>query len=568
MNRKPIYLLLLFIMLSGLTACGPAHAADRSPPDATSTPPEAPTPTATSMPVDAPAALVTSAKADLAERLGLTPDQIVIDNITPTEFSDASLGVAEPGQVYAQVITPGYIIELNAEGERYRYHAGDGRVVAAPSAKKSPNQPPDGKLTIEGVEVTEAHVIIRGISSLPNGAEISTELWADGTPQSWWPADARATVEGGTWSLEIPLEAEMALQPGVQYMIRAYQPDGPNVVSTFPFDLDAPPQPPAEDPALFLPESAEPVQRASADLNGDGTLEEIVLAGWGGACNCVGYEALQMFVLTTDGASAYDIAWQSTQLPSDRTESMEVQDVNGDGLPEVVSLQTMGANGESLYLLGWQNDGCGWLTPQGGHFDGQNAFGENGARVQDMDGDGIFEILASYGPAAAQTDVYAWDGEAYVYQRTMDSVEASYVRAQVTAAGLSLDVPAAWTEIAPGIWAASEEAELRLGVRATDLEPPQEPEAALLPQPAQVLEAVPVELNWGSGRRFTVEVYEEAEEGTGQAPVQAVEIHVLVVLEREGTRRAYDVFVAAPDAQRLRNLETTLQHVLASVDLD
>jgi hypothetical protein len=142
------------------------------------------------------------------------------------------------------------------------------------------------------------------------------------------------------------------------------------------------------------------------------------------------------------------------------------------------------------------------------------------------------------------------------------------VRVSLAEAGLSLDVPAAWTEIAPATWAASEESPWRLGVRWVDLEPPQEPEAALLPQPAQILASEPVELAWGSGRRFTVEVYGEAEEGVGQAQVQSVETHVLVVVERDGGRRAYDITVSAPDAQRLRNLESTLQRALTSVVLE
>jgi hypothetical protein len=82
------------------------------------------------------------------------------------------------------------------------------------------------------------------------------------------------------------------------------------------------------------------------------------------------------------------------------------------------------------------------------------------------------------------------------------------------------------------------------------------------------LTSEPVELAWGSGRQFTVEVYGEAEEGAGQAQVQTVEAHVLVVVERDGGRRAYDITVSAPDAQRLHTLESTLQRALTSVVLE
>ncbi|MGD1994522.1 MAG: hypothetical protein PVI59_15110 [Anaerolineae bacterium] len=75
--------------------------------------------------------LVELATADLAQRLGISPDEIEVQGVEPTEFPDASLGVPEPGEDYAQVVTPGTVIELVAQGELYRYHGADGRVVFA-----------------------------------------------------------------------------------------------------------------------------------------------------------------------------------------------------------------------------------------------------------------------------------------------------------------------------------------------------------------------------------------------------------------------------------------------------
>jgi hypothetical protein len=187
---------------------------------------------------------VALAKADLAERLGIESSEVELVDVEPTEFSDASLGVPEPGQVYAQVITPGYIIELAVGQQTYRYHASDERIVAVPN---DAGEPPTGDITIKGVEVTDEQVAIRGTSTLPDDTCVSAELWADGAPLTWWPTDICALITEGTWELAIPLNAEQALQPGVQYMVRAYQPGGPNIVSTMPFDLDAPPSPPPED---------------------------------------------------------------------------------------------------------------------------------------------------------------------------------------------------------------------------------------------------------------------------------------------------------------------------------
>ncbi|MGC9400131.1 MAG: FG-GAP repeat domain-containing protein [Anaerolineae bacterium] len=558
LKKQLLHLLFIFLILGGLTACADANAADKPPSEEKTVAPEVET-----------VAPLAAAREDLAQRLDVALDKVTVESVSPTEFPDASLGAPEPGQMYAQVVTPGYVITLTVEGQTYRYHGAGERAVAVP-IEATP--PPTGQISINGVEASPERVVVRGTSTLPEAACLKTELWADGVPLPWWPIDACAEVADGEWKMVVPLEGKQALQPGVQYMVRAYLSGGPNIVSTFPFDLDGPQASPtraaAEDPLLLLPDSGEALHRATADLNGDGRAEEIILAGWGGSSERLSYDFLQLFVIEPQESGGYTIAWQSTSLPTGRAEPLQVQDITGDGLPEVLSVQAPGAGGERLYVLAWQGQDYGWLSPQGGHFDGQLAFGENGARTSDLDGDGLTEILASYGPAAAQTDVYAWNGAAYVYQETLSSEEGGYVRVSIAEAGLSLEVPAAWTEIAPRMWAASEESPWRLGVRWVDLRPPQEPEAALLPQPAQILEAEAVEIPWGSGRRFTVEVYGEAEEGAGQAQVQTVETHTLITVEEEGKRRAYDLYVSAPDTRRLRNLESTLQHALASLVLE
>jgi hypothetical protein len=38
------------------------------------------------------------------------------------QWSDTSLGCPQEGFMYAQVITPGYLIVLEAQGQTYEYH--------------------------------------------------------------------------------------------------------------------------------------------------------------------------------------------------------------------------------------------------------------------------------------------------------------------------------------------------------------------------------------------------------------------------------------------------------------
>lgn len=142
----------------------------------------------------------------------------------------------------------------------------------------------------------------------------------------------------------------------------------------------------------------------------------------------------------------------------------------------------------------------------------------------------------------------------------------AYRYVELSEANLALEVPAAWQSRPQELdqaWVADGLDRFRLGVRWTELQPPMEIEAALLPQPAQVLASEPVELSWGSGRRVTLELYGPAAEGGDeQAPVASVETHILITAEIGGTRYGYDLYAAAPTAEGLEQLAPLLQHMV------
>jgi hypothetical protein len=62
------------------------------------------------------------AKQDLAKLIQADPASIKLMSITPVEWNDSSLGCAKPGINYMQVITPGYLMRLDANGSSYEYH--------------------------------------------------------------------------------------------------------------------------------------------------------------------------------------------------------------------------------------------------------------------------------------------------------------------------------------------------------------------------------------------------------------------------------------------------------------
>lgn len=66
--------------------------------------------------------LVQMAKEDLARSLELCVSEISVMSAEAVDWSDTSLGCPQPGEMYAQVITPGFLIVLEATGQTYEYH--------------------------------------------------------------------------------------------------------------------------------------------------------------------------------------------------------------------------------------------------------------------------------------------------------------------------------------------------------------------------------------------------------------------------------------------------------------
>jgi hypothetical protein len=62
------------------------------------------------------------AREDLVGRLDLAPEAVRLVSAEAVEWSDASLGCPQPGMMYAQVITPGFLVIFEAGGEEFAYH--------------------------------------------------------------------------------------------------------------------------------------------------------------------------------------------------------------------------------------------------------------------------------------------------------------------------------------------------------------------------------------------------------------------------------------------------------------
>lgn len=67
-------------------------------------------------------AVIEKAKQDLAQKLGIAAAQIETVNIVEVEWSDSSLGCPQAGMAYAEVITPGYQVQLLYNNKIYPYN--------------------------------------------------------------------------------------------------------------------------------------------------------------------------------------------------------------------------------------------------------------------------------------------------------------------------------------------------------------------------------------------------------------------------------------------------------------
>jgi hypothetical protein len=85
--------------------------------------------------------LVQLAVADLSNRVGIPENVIVIEQVKPIEWPDATLGCPKPGMDFTPVVTPGYIILIQVDEKIYVYHTDDAsRVIQCPAEGDRPDE--------------------------------------------------------------------------------------------------------------------------------------------------------------------------------------------------------------------------------------------------------------------------------------------------------------------------------------------------------------------------------------------------------------------------------------------
>jgi hypothetical protein len=73
---------------------------------------------------------VENARKDLAKRLNIDASNVKERSVEDADFPDMSLGAAEDDEMSGQMITPGWRIRLEAQGQTYEYRADKNQVRA------------------------------------------------------------------------------------------------------------------------------------------------------------------------------------------------------------------------------------------------------------------------------------------------------------------------------------------------------------------------------------------------------------------------------------------------------
>ena len=102
----------------------PSAPPTSAPPPAT---PGEPTPGGDGTSVRPPDALVTAAQQRLAQHLGVSADALMLQSANHQEWPDGAIGCPKPGQLYPQVITPGFLLIFSNQSQSQTYEIHTGR---------------------------------------------------------------------------------------------------------------------------------------------------------------------------------------------------------------------------------------------------------------------------------------------------------------------------------------------------------------------------------------------------------------------------------------------------------
>lgn len=117
------FVLITAVIVGLVTACGAAPQTAPTPTSMPVVPSPTATPSDTTRDLETPAPTIErDAVAFLADNLDVDAEQMDVVSIESVMWDDASLGCPKPGEMYAQVVTPGYRVVLQVNDTEYEVH--------------------------------------------------------------------------------------------------------------------------------------------------------------------------------------------------------------------------------------------------------------------------------------------------------------------------------------------------------------------------------------------------------------------------------------------------------------
>lgn len=107
----------------------PSLPEESVPPDAPDAPEDSPGPLdpPPASEADPAGAQTEMAIEDLVDRLDVPADEVTVVRAEFVTWPDGAVGCPEPGMAYTQALVEGMLIELEVDGESYRYHSSTDR---------------------------------------------------------------------------------------------------------------------------------------------------------------------------------------------------------------------------------------------------------------------------------------------------------------------------------------------------------------------------------------------------------------------------------------------------------
>ena len=68
------------------------------------------------------AAAVDAARQAGASHLAIGADQFQVNQVEAHQWPDSSLGCPQPGQLYSQIVTPGFLVLISGAGQQLEFH--------------------------------------------------------------------------------------------------------------------------------------------------------------------------------------------------------------------------------------------------------------------------------------------------------------------------------------------------------------------------------------------------------------------------------------------------------------